>query len=352
MSTRPESAQAVSLKNRVLPKVSIVLVNWNRYDDVVWALAAIRQLDYPDYEIIVVDNNSEDGSAEKLSEVSDIALVRLCRNCGPSEARNIGMQSAAGKYVLLLDSDAVLARNALKVLVDRMEGEPDLGILGCRILNWNSRKIDQWVYAQSYEAYGNRPFDTYSFSAAGAMVRADVVKQVGGFWERLFIYNEEVDLALRFIRAGYRVAYEPDAHVLHRPATSGRQSSGNYFYYQIRNWIWIFFRHYPFIARWKKIGMYSAMYLVKGTLNRHPLMAIKGIIAGLVGIDAVNEFPKKMTRAEAKAYEDLNRRKSVRLSKMRTGNVVDPLKNIDVDLAPASPANPVEAKSKPTVSVE
>ena len=93
--------------------------------------------------------------------------------------------------------------NTLKVLVDRMEGEPDLGILGCRILNWNSRRIDQWVYAQPYETHGNRPFDTYSFSAAGALVRASVIKDIGGFWERLFIYNEEVDLAVRVIRHGF-----------------------------------------------------------------------------------------------------------------------------------------------------
>ena len=333
----PSTARESKPKTRVLPKVSIVLVNWNRYDDIVFALSAIRQVDYPDVEVIVVDNNSEDGSAEKLADVSDISLVRLCRNCGPSEARNVGIQSAEGKYVLLLDSDAVIARNTLKVLVERMEGEPDLGILGCRILNWNSRRIDQWVYAQPYATHGNRPFDTYSFSAAGALIRADVVRQVGGFWERLFIYNEEVDLALRVLRAGYRVAYEPDAHVLHRPSSNGRVNNANYFYYQIRNWIWIFFRHYPFFARWKKIAMYSALYLVKGTLNRHPLAAIKGVLAGLLGIDAVSEFPKKMTYAEARRIDDLNRRKHVRVSLLRTGATSEPFKDIDVDHPAATP---------------
>ena len=321
-------------------------MNWNRYDDIIFALQSIRQIDYPDVEIIVVDNNSADGSADKLAEVKDIALVRLCRNCGPSEARNVGLQNAEGKYVLLLDSDAVIARNTLKVLVDRMEGEPDLGILGCRILNWNSRRIDQWVYAQPYETHGNRPFDTYSFSAAGALVRASVIKDIGGFWERLFIYNEEVDLAVRVIRHGYRVAYEPDAHVLHRPSSSGRVNSGNYFYYQVRNWIWIFFRHYPFFARWKKIGMYSAMYLIKGTLNRHPLAALKGVLAGLLGIDAVSEFPKKMTSAEAKRMDDLNRGRSLRVAKLRTGTVSEPFKDVEVDIGVHEPVtNASEAKA-------
>ncbi|MGC4032720.1 MAG: glycosyltransferase family 2 protein [Tepidisphaeraceae bacterium] len=194
-----------------LPKVSIVMVNWNRYDDVLFALKSIREQDYPNVEIIVVDNGSKDGSPDKLASETDVALIRLCKNCGPSEARNVGLRSADGKYLLLLDSDAILARNTLRVLVDRMEGEPDLGILGCRILNYTSRCIDQWIYAQAYETHGNRPFDTYSFSAAGALIRADLIKDGTGFWEELFIYNEEVDLALQVIRKGFRVGYEPDA---------------------------------------------------------------------------------------------------------------------------------------------
>ncbi|HEX8322632.1 MAG TPA: glycosyltransferase family 2 protein [Tepidisphaeraceae bacterium] len=337
MSNRPSPARTA-----VQPKVSVVLVNWNRYDDIMFALAALRRVTYPNIEIIVVDNNSEDGSPERLLKEPDVALVRLCRNCGPSEARNVGMQAAEGKYIFLLDSDAVVAPETISVLVDRMEGEDDLGILGCRILNYHSRRIDQWVYSQPYASHGNRPFDTYSFSAAGAMIRASTLKQVGGFWERLFIYNEEVDLAVRVLRAGYRVAYEPDAHVLHRPSSNGRVNSANYFYYQVRNWIWIFFRHYPFWARWRKIGMYSSMYLIKGVLNRHPLAAIKGVLAGLLGIDAVSEFPEKMSYAEARRMDELNRGRKLRVSLLRTGTTSEPLANVNVpapsDLAAKPPA--------------
>ncbi len=295
------------------PRVSVVIVNWNRIDDVLMNLRYLRKLHYPDVEMIVVDNGSTDGSVERLARLIDVRLVTLGYNAGPSAARNVGVEAATGKYVMLLDSDAVLSKRALTQLVERMEADPTIGIAGCRICNWHSRAIDQWIYAQAYRSHGDASFDTYSFSAAGALLRTDVLGRVGGFWERLFIYNEEVDLSIRVMRAGFRVVYAPDARVFHRPSCEGRAPGATYFRCQVRNWIWIFFRHYGGWRCWWKVAEYSALYIVKGAVNRQLRACFAGIIEGLRGRAIAGEFSDKLTPSQARSIRKLNARWRLRL---------------------------------------
>ncbi len=304
-SSRAESAR---------PRVSVIIVNWNRLDDVLMNLRHLRRLDYAgDVETIVVDNGSSDGSVERLRHMLGIRFIPLAHNAGPSVARNVGIDAATGKYVLFLDSDAVLSRRGLLALVERMEADPRIGVAGCRIYNWHTRRIDQWIYAEPYCTHGDRTFDTYSFSAAGALVRADVLRRVGGFWERLFIYNEEVDLSIRILREGYRIVYAPDARVFHRPSSEGRAPGATYFRCQVRNWIWIFFRHYAGWRCWWKVAEYSALYLIKGMANRQLRACVEGIVEGVRGRAIAREFAEKMTPAQAARIRKLNSRWRLRL---------------------------------------
>jgi colanic acid/amylovoran biosynthesis glycosyltransferase len=263
-----------------IPKVSVVIVNWNRADDVVWNLRHLSRLDYPNLEILVIDNGSTDGSQERLSALPGVHLIRLESNLGPSRARNVGIQAATGKYIVFLDSDAVLAKRALGVMVARMEADPSIGIAGCKILNWHTRKIDQWIYAEPYETHRNTAFDSYSFSAAGAIARAEALRDVGGFWERLFIYNEEVDLSIRMLRGGYRIVFAPDAR----------------------------------LVCWWKVTSYSAIYLIKGLANREPMAAVRGIVEGLRHTSIIDEYADdKLSYEEVGLIDSLNRRTAIRL---------------------------------------
>ena len=225
--------------------VSIVIVNWNRLDDVLTNLHYLMQQKGPRTEVVVVDNGSTDGSAERLSQLSGIRLIRLATNVGPALARNHGITSARGKYVVFLDSDAILSKSGLAKLVRRMESDPTIGIIGCRIVNSRTRKTDPWIHALPASTHELREFDTYSFSAAGAIARTGALQAAGLFWDELFIYNEEVDLSIRMLRAGYRILYSPLVRVYHRLSQDGRMATGVYWELQIRNWIWIFYRHYP-----------------------------------------------------------------------------------------------------------
>lgn len=299
------------------PRVSIVVVNWNRADDVIACVRHLETLrgENPSFEVIVVDNGSTDGSPERLAELPGVRLIRSAENLGPARGRNLGIEAAAGDYLFFVDSDALIGRRTLAHLVARMDRDPKVGIAGCRILRRCSRTLDQWIYAEPAATHARLEFETYSFSAAGAMMRTDAIRAVGGFWSELFIYNEEVDLSIRVIRAGYSILYVPKARVFHFPSLQGRKGASSYWYYQIRNWIWIFYRYYPVGERRRKVALYSAVYLVKGTLNRQLAACWSGIRAGLRETELIARFEDKLTQDELRRLASLNRRRSLRASR-------------------------------------
>jgi len=122
------------------PEVLIVIVNWNRREALEHLLADLRELNYPNNRVVVIDNASTDGSAESVAaHFSSVRLVRNPENLGGSGGFNTGMRLALEEgncsYVWLLDNDVRVEREALSALVDVMEKEPDVGLAGSGILD-------------------------------------------------------------------------------------------------------------------------------------------------------------------------------------------------------------------------
>lgn len=294
------------------PLVSVVLVNWNRSVDILDNIRSLRRQTWKNLEIIVVDNGSTDGSLPALRNIDDIRLIELGQNYGPARGRNEGVRAAAGEFILLLDSDSYIGRTGIEKLVARMQSDPMLGIIGCRVLNWYSGDIDQWFYPYAYEQMGDQEFETYSFSAAGALLRTQAVREAGGFWDELFIYNEEVDLSIGVFRAGYHIIYLPNVPVFHRASPEGRTPSKRYFHYQIRNWIWILYKHYPFWPRVSRISLLSAAYLVKGMRAGQLPAAVGGIVAGVGGTRWIKHYDAKLRIDQVHKLSALNKRWRIR----------------------------------------
>jgi GT2 family glycosyltransferase len=288
--------------------VSIIIVNWNRGDEVTRTLRYLESIRGCVREIVVVDNGSTDGSAEELARLEAVRLVALPTNVGPARARNIGVEQSSGKYVIFLDSDAMISRSALARLIERMESDPTIGIAGCRVLNPCSRELDQWIYQYPAKTHERLEFDTYSFSAAGAIVRRQALIDAGPFWEDLFIYNEEVDLSIRVLRAGYRVIYCPRARVYHAPSTHGRQDPSCYWRLQARNWIWICYRYYNTLDCYLGVFKYAMLYALKGLRYGQLRACLSGIRAGLAETGIRGRFPDKLSRAEKRRIDALGRR--------------------------------------------
>ncbi len=295
--------------------VSVILVNWNRLADVRLALDYLAKVHYPSVEVIVVDNGSTDGSVDEFRRRSDIRLLEVGRNVGPCAARNVGIKAARGEFVFFLDSDAVLSKRALGPLVAAMTRDSRLGVIGCRIDHSRLRRVDQWIYPERHERRVHQAFETYAFSAAGALARKSVLELVGGFNERLFIYNEEVDLSYRIIRAGFKVAYDSAARVYHRPSDAGRAPGSDYWRLMIRNWIWIFFQFYPTASAWRRACVYAGIYLVKGAAQGQMRAVGRGILEGIAGRAAAAAGEAKLSEASRAKIDRLNKRRRIKLAR-------------------------------------
>jgi GT2 family glycosyltransferase len=111
------------------------------------------------------------------------------------------------------------------------------------------------------------------------------------------------------------VIYFPGARVFHRVSPKGRAKSSAYYFYQIRNWIWIFYRYYPPLARLRKIAMYVPVYLAKGAAGGQLWACVRGIAAGLGATRIIADHADKLTGDQVGRLEALNTRRTVRFGR-------------------------------------
>ena len=230
------------------PKVSVLIVTWNRKDDVLHSVQSVLEQEYANYEVIVVDNASSDGTISALQAAfPSVKLVPLLRNIGASAGRNPGIAIAEGDIVFLLDSDASLARDTLTQVVRKFQTDPALGIITCRVLNAHTGGLDSntWIFTEKDKAYQEKEFLSFSFTECAAAIRKEVFDRVGPFWDRLFFGREGEELSLRVLDAGYYILYCPTAVVYHHASPLERVAGGNREYLDLRNSLYIGVVYYP-----------------------------------------------------------------------------------------------------------
>lgn len=190
-------------------------------------------------EIIVIDNASKDNSVQMVQqEFPDVKLIPSAENIGFGAANNLGAKSAKGKYLVLLNSDAFLKGNALKIAYDLMEQLPEAGLGGAKLLGRDgslqpsSRKFPNlWNYflmiSGNLDELNIPGTDHQTDWVPGAfcIIPRKVFEQVNGFDERFFLYYEEVDLCIRIKQAGYQVWYFPEVEVIHLGGESAKTVS-------------------------------------------------------------------------------------------------------------------------------
>ncbi|MGH3943122.1 MAG: glycosyltransferase [Pseudonocardiaceae bacterium] len=223
----------------VLPKVSVIVVNYRSAEDTVTCLRALRdELDWPAdrLELICVDNASGDGSADRIAAaVEQAKLIRSATNTGFAGGCNLGVRKATGAVVAFLNSDARPHRNWVRAAVSVLHTEKNVAAVASKVLDWEGERIDfvdaglTW-YGMGYKPQAGAlddgshetPRDVLFGTGAALLVRKEVFKQVGGFDERFFMFYEDVDLGWRLNLRGYRVRYEPASIAYHRHHASLR----------------------------------------------------------------------------------------------------------------------------------
>ncbi len=230
------------------PDVSIIIVNYNTRELTAQCIDSILAgRPQASFEIVVVDNASSDGSADWLeARYPHILLVRSSRNLGVAGGNNQGMRASRGRYVLLLNSDALVLPGAIDRAVEFLDTHPKAAGAGGNLLNpdgtFQAGCVDFPSLCQEflivtrlgqllrpwYPAHGPcaevREADW--MSTAFMLFRREAVAQVGFVDERYFLYSDETDLQYRLKQAGWQIYYLPDLNTVHlggRSSTSWRR---------------------------------------------------------------------------------------------------------------------------------
>ena len=218
-----------------MKEVTVIIVNWNGRDWLEKLLPSLEAQTYPEFETIIVDNGSVDGSVNWLhKQYPQIRLIVLETNVGFAIANNMAIRASETPFVLALNNDTQVSADFIAQMQAGMD-DPQVGMVAAKVVQWrspdklDSAGIDVNMLGMAYQRGWGELVDTFDESAdifgpsgAAALYRRRMLDEIGLFDEAFFAYYEDVDLAWRAQRAGWRCYYQPTAVVQHwHSATSG-----------------------------------------------------------------------------------------------------------------------------------
>lgn len=241
------------------PLVHILVLNWNNYDDSRRCIESLEKLDYPNYEIVLVDNGSTDRSSERLQDEFDsIRLVKTGENLGFAGGNNRGIQYSlqqGAELVWLLNNDTTVDKNSLTHLVNAIS-KPDAGLVGSLIFKMqNPDEVEvyggghvRFLTAQLLPNFNPDIKTGFDYVAGTSLlIKRKVAEEVGILDENFFMYWEDIEYTYRVKKKGYTVIYAPESKVYHSThgSTKGRFSQREYLFakgtvlfYKKHIWYW------------------------------------------------------------------------------------------------------------------
>jgi len=230
--------------SKIRPKVGIILLNWNGWKDTTECIKSFKEVSYPNFQIIVVDNGSTDDSVQKLSKVKyPIKLIKTGKNLGFAGGNNVGVCHALEigcEYVMLLNNDTTVDKKFLDVFVKYAEENPKVGALTGKIYYFydpnrfwfagaEKGKLGEMPGHRGYNEQDNgqynRVTETALVSGCLFFARAKALKEVGLLDDNFFWSYEDADWTDRFKKADFECRYIPRAIIWHKVSSS----TSNYF---------------------------------------------------------------------------------------------------------------------------
>jgi GT2 family glycosyltransferase len=242
----------------------------------------VAGIDYPDYEVTVVDNGSSDHSLPEIRKrYPRVRIIENGRNLGFAEGNNIGIREKSCPYVLLLNGDAVVSKNILKDLVGALQADPGAGIAGPAIMyHENPERV--WCAGGSIGLFGyaahlgkgrkmdscRRPGVVDYICGCAILIRRELLNKIGLLDAEYFTYFEDADFCFRARRAGYRCLYVPSPSVWHKTEAEWIASPVQAYYYT-RN---------PVIFAKKNLeGFRKAIFILSQVMLIFPYYSVKTI---------------------------------------------------------------------------
>lgn len=284
--------------------VSLIILNYNGKDDTIEFLQSLKRTDYPNYEIIVVDNASTDGSVEAIRKnFPRVKIVKNKKNLGFAGGINSGIRKSKGKYVVISDNDRYVSQKEwLSLLVDVAESDEKIGIVVPMLLYYRTNtiqsigqvapniltKITSVTFLLGLGEKDKGQFSKIIDIAAGnGLIKREVLEKIGLFDEKMLRYFEETDLCYRAKKIGYRIVSEPRSKMWHKGSATINAKSHLSIYENYKNKLRFILKNYDILTKFFAIKfnlIYYCYLIINYTLsNKHYLsMAIiNGVIWNL-----------------------------------------------------------------------
>lgn len=277
--------------------ISFVIATRNRKDSLNRCLTSIRSQSYPNKEILVIDNGSDDGTSEFVrSAFAEVKLFSLPTNQGAAGGKSIGLREAQGQFIIQLDDDAAFPDTTVcETVLLYFEHNKQVGVLNFNVLNPQTqqtqpraipRRDKRLLFADTYCGY---------FLGMGCAFRTDMLRQVGYYWEKLNPYGaEEFDLSYRILEAGHAILWTKEIRICHFESPLSRPI-GRRAYAETCNRIWVALRYLP----WPYVFTHCVVWWSYGWLialrSSTMLDYAKGIRDCIAGMPDVYKKRKKIS---------------------------------------------------------
>ena len=306
------------MKGKRMSKVSVIIPNYNGKKYLRDCLDAMECQSFRDFEVLLIDNGSDDGSGDLIrKEYPWVRLISLRENTGFCGAVNQGIRNSASPFVILLNNDTVADKNFIKELLKAIEDKPQAFSCQAKLLKMKEQdKMDDggnyycalgWAFAQGK----GRPERDYSrekkiFAACGgaAIYRREILDRTGLFDEEHFAYLEDIDIGYRGRLLGYENWYCPDAKVFHvGSGTTGSRYNLFKVRYSSRNNVYLLYKNMPFLQI-----LWNSPLLITGFAVKAAFFAARGFgteyLSGLKNgiVISVKNKDKKFKADSPKRY--------------------------------------------------
>ena len=271
------------------PLVSIIIVNWNRKEDMLFTLKKISSDNYPNLEVVIVDNGSNDGSTTEIPEIyPDFKYINLSTNLGCEEGYNVGVLNSSGEILIYLDSDAYIEKGGIERMVNIFKNDSSIGIIDPLIINFHTKlpqngTMNKW------------PLDGTMFTGCAVALTRDLIDRIGLRPGNFFIYASEADVCIRALDAGFKIKHEKDIIAYHKESPVKRLSS-KFFHYSTRNVIWLIFKYYPLRAAIREIIKHLIWYFILAFKSRNIYQYFKGVISGFIRIPYIFKHERNVLK--------------------------------------------------------
>jgi GT2 family glycosyltransferase len=259
--------------------ISIIILYFNRRNELIRLVKHLTSIILTNYEIIIVDNASHDDLTVELHNIDkNIRYIRLKENTG-AVARNSGFEKAKGDIVICLDDDVYgITVNDVCTLIKLFDNE-EIAAICFKVIDPINNEITNWSHQCDPTIYSNTVFETNRITEGAVAFRTCVLKEVGGYFEKYFISHEGPDLACRIMNVRKKIVYCPEIVVEHHHSNIGRTSWRRY-YFDTRNVIWLCVRNYPVLFSIKKLFWGIFPMLIYSVRDGYLRYWVKGIYDG------------------------------------------------------------------------